>query len=75
MEKTAVKTVERKFNYNGMVIPDPNPKAPVDLVVKALCATYPEFAGAKIEPPEITTGEHGSRIETYNVKVAAGVKG
>lgn len=67
--------IERRFNYNGMTIPDPNPQAPLEDVVKVLSATYPEFATAKLDPAASSTAENGSRIEMFNIKVATGSKG
>ncbi len=74
--KTVALKIERRFNYNGMTIPDPNPKAPLEDVVKLLSATYPEFSNAKLDPVATTTeAESGSRIETFGIRVSAGSKG
>lgn len=67
--------IQRRFNYNGMVIPDPNPNASLEDVVKVLSHTYPELTSAKLDPSAQIRDESGSQIHTFNVKVATGSKG
>jgi PRTRC genetic system protein C len=67
--------IQRRFNYNGMVIHDPNPNASLEDVVKVLSATYPEMTSAKMDPSTTIRADDGSQIHTFNVKVATGSKG
>lgn len=62
--------LQRKFRYNGMDLPDPNPEAPTQRVLEALSATYPELASAKVEPPTVENEFH-----VFNIKVVTGTKG
>jgi PRTRC genetic system protein C len=64
----------RRFNFNGMSIPDPNPKLTTDQVVRALTGNLPELTNAKVEPGEQTT-EDGCTIQTFNLKVSPTVRG
>lgn len=47
-----VEELVREFNYNGVRLPDPNPKLTVDEVRNLYAAAHPEIATAAVEGPE-----------------------
>ncbi|MBV9308221.1 MAG: PRTRC system protein C [Acidobacteriaceae bacterium] len=49
-------TLDRRFVYNGLHLPDPNPKLTPEQVRDAYAVTYPEITTAAIEGPEIMEG-------------------
>ena len=65
-----VEQLAREFNYNGVRLPDPNPKLTVD-EVRALYATaHPDIMTAAIEGPEAV----GNKL-IYRFSRAIGTKG
>ena len=69
-----VKRLIRQFEYNGMVIPDPNSNVTIAQAVGILSGTYPELATAKIEPPEEETSG-GVVTQTTRLTTQAKTKG
>jgi len=47
-----IETMAREFRYDGVRLPDPNPKLSVEEVRTAFSATYPEIATAAVTGPE-----------------------
>jgi PRTRC genetic system protein C len=64
-------TITRRFSYNGMILPDPNPSLAPEEAVRLLSGGYPELANAKIEPQAPTS----DGTQTYRVSVFVGTKG
>jgi PRTRC genetic system protein C len=60
----------RVFTYNGMELPDPDPKMKPDQVREIFAVTYPDLATAKIEGPT-KKGDN----EVYKFTRAVGAKG
>ena len=50
------RATDRKFTYNGLHLPDPDPKLTPEQVRDAYSATYPEITTAAIEGPEAPGG-------------------
>lgn len=65
-----VETLAREFSFNGVRLPDPNPKLTVDEVRSLFAATYPEITTAAIEGPEAV----GNTL-IYRFSRAIGTKG
>lgn len=64
------KVLSRDFSYNGMKLPDPDPRMTPDEVKNLYSHQYPELATAAITGPE-TSGEH----LLYSFVRAIGTKG
>jgi PRTRC genetic system protein C len=64
------KVLARSFLYNGVKLPDPDPKMAPDEVKAAYSHQYPELATAAITGPE-ASGEH----LLYRFVRAIGTKG
>jgi PRTRC genetic system protein C len=47
-----VKTMPRVFSFNGLKLPDPDPKLTVDEVRGVFAHAYPEIATAMVTGPE-----------------------
>ena len=47
-----VKTILRVFSFNGLILPDPDPKLSVDEVRGVFAHAYPEIATATVTGPE-----------------------
>ena len=47
-----IKTMPRIFSFNGLKLPDPNPKLSVDEVRGVFAHAYPEIATATVTGPE-----------------------
>ena len=62
--------VTREFTYNGLKLPDPNPKLSADEVKAVYAAQYPELATAAINGPEAV----GDKLR-YDFVRAIGSKG
>lgn len=60
----------RKFTYNGMDLPDPDPDMKVDQVKELYTATYPELNNASTTGPEEVDGD-----QVYKFSRAVGAKG
>lgn len=68
------KRIIRVFNYNGTIIPDPNPAMSLEAVGHALSKTYPELTSAKVEEGE-TVSDASGVVTTFNIKASVGKKG
>ena len=64
------KAIVRKFIYNGVTLPDPNPTANVESVRDLLAQTHPEIANAALDGPT-QKGE----VQTYTFVKSVGTKG
>jgi PRTRC genetic system protein C len=64
------KVLSRGFTYNGVKLPDPDPKMTPDEVKNLYSLQYPELATAAISGPE-ASGEH----LLYSFVRAIGTKG
>jgi PRTRC genetic system protein C len=64
------RTLERRFSYLGLQLPDPDPKLTPEQVRDLYSATYPELTTAAIEGPEATGG-----TLQYKLTRAIGTKG
>lgn len=64
------KVLSRSFTYNGVKLPDPNPRMSPDEVKAAYSHQYPELATAAITGPD-ASGEH----LIYSFVRAIGTKG
>lgn len=64
------RAMDRTFVYNGLHLPDPDPKLTPEQVRDAYSATYPEITTAAIEGPEATGG-----TLRYKFTRAIGTKG
>jgi PRTRC genetic system protein C len=65
-----VERLVREFSYNGVRLPDPNPKLTVDEVRSLYAAVHPDITTAAIEGPEVV----GNKL-IYRVSRAIGMKG
>ena len=65
-----VETLVREFNYNGVRLPDPNPKLTVDEVRNLYATAHPDITTAAIEGPEAV----GNKL-IYRFSRAIGTKG
>jgi PRTRC genetic system protein C len=65
-----VERLVREFSYNGVRLPDPNPKLTVDEVRSLYAAAHPDITTAAIEGPEVV----GNKL-IYRVSRAIGMKG
>jgi PRTRC genetic system protein C len=61
---------KRKFTFNGVELPDPNPSLTLDQVRDVLAATHPEIATAAIEGPKVSGDSH-----SYTFVKSVGTKG
>ena len=62
--------VTREFSFNGVKLPDPDPKLSPEQVRSLLATMYPDIATASITGPEAV----GDRLR-YNFVRAIGTKG
>jgi PRTRC genetic system protein C len=62
--------ITRKFQYNGITLPDPNARLSTDDVRGFYAAQYPELNNSVVEGP-VTKGN----VSTYTFARAAGAKG
>ena len=65
-----VQNLERKFVYNGITLPDPNPGLAPDKVREFYATQFPELNNSEIEGPE-TKGN----VSTFKFIRAVGSKG
>ena len=65
-----IETMAREFRYDGVRLPDPNPKLSIEEVRTAFSATYPEIATAALTGPEAV----GNKL-VYHFAKAIGTKG
>jgi PRTRC genetic system protein C len=65
-----VEQLVREFHYNGVRLPDPNPKLTVDEVRSLYAAAHPDITPAAIEGPETV----GNKL-IYRFSRAIGTKG
>ncbi|MHB8413208.1 MAG: PRTRC system protein C [Candidatus Acidiferrales bacterium] len=65
-----VRSLDRRFVYNGVKLPDPNPKLSPDEVKAFYSGQYPELATASITGPE-----PASSTLCYTFARAIGTKG
>jgi PRTRC genetic system protein C len=65
-----IETMAREFRYDGVRLPDPNPKLSVEEARTAFSATYPEIATAAVTGPEAV----GNKLVFHFAK-AIGTKG
>jgi PRTRC genetic system protein C len=65
-----IATLERKFKYNSITLPDPNQALSPDAVREFYSAQYPELASAAMEGP--TTKDN---VATWTFVRAVGSKG
>jgi PRTRC genetic system protein C len=63
-------SVTREFTFNGVKLPDPDPKLGAEEVRAVLATMYPDIATASITGPEAV----GDRLR-YNFVRAIGAKG
>jgi PRTRC genetic system protein C len=64
------RTFSRSFSYNGLKLPDPNPKMTAEEVKSLYSHQYPELATAAITGPEAS----GEQLQ-YSFVRAIGTKG
>jgi PRTRC genetic system protein C len=64
------RTLSRSFSYNGLKLPDPDPRMTAEEVKSLYSHQYPELATAAITGPE-ASGEHLQ----YSFVRAIGTKG
>ena len=62
--------VTREFSFNGVKLPDPDPKLSAEQVRSVLATMYPDIATASITGPEAV----GDKLR-YNFVRAIGAKG
>ncbi len=62
--------VTREFSFNGVKLPDPDPKLSPEQVQSVLATMYPDIATASITGPEAV----GDKLR-YNFVRAIGAKG
>ena len=62
--------IERKFKYNSVSLPDPNPALSPDQVREFYATQYPELNNAVVEGPETK-----AQVATWTFTRAAGAKG
>ena len=65
-----VESITRKFSYNGVDLPDPNPSLGIDAVREVFAQSHPEIANAAIDGP-VTKGS----VHTYTFVRSVGEKG
>lgn len=65
-----IETMAREFRYDGVRLPDPNPKLSIEEIRSAFSATYPEIATAAVTGPEAV----GNKL-VYHFAKAIGTKG
>jgi PRTRC genetic system protein C len=65
-----IENIVRKFTYNGVDLPDPNPALNVNEVQGVLANTHPELANAAIDGPKAKGNVH-----TYTFVKSVGEKG
>jgi PRTRC genetic system protein C len=65
-----VEPLVREFNYNGLRLPDPNPKFTVEEVRSVYAAAHPHITTAAIEGPEAV----GNKL-IYRFSRSIGTKG
>ena len=65
-----VKKIVRKFKYNGVDLPDPNPALNISEVQGIFANTHPEIANAAVDGPT-QKGE----VQTYTFVRSVGTKG
>ncbi len=65
-----VEPLRRDFYFNGIRLPDPNPKLPAEEVRAVYSAQYPDLATASISGPEVIAGKM-----RYTFERAIGSKG
>jgi PRTRC genetic system protein C len=65
-----VESLTRKFTYNGVDLPDPNPSLTVDQCREIFAQAHPEIANAAIEGP-VTKGG----VQSYTFVRSVGTKG
>lgn len=65
-----VTAMRREFRFNGVRLPDPNPKLDVEQVREIYSTQYPEIATASVNGPESA----GERL-IYHFERAIGSKG
>lgn len=63
-------TIIRKFTYNGVDLPDPNPTLSVTDVQSILANTHAEIANAAVDGPNVKGNVH-----TYTFVKSVGTKG
>lgn len=51
-----VEVLQRRFRYQGVVLPDPDPNMSVEQVRDLYVATYPDLATAAVEGPSPVDG-------------------
>jgi PRTRC genetic system protein C len=62
--------IERRFKYNSVTLPDPNPALGPDQIREFYATQYPELNNAVVEGPTTKDG-----VATYTLARAAGAKG
>jgi PRTRC genetic system protein C len=65
-----IETLLREFSFNGVRLPDPNPKLMVDEVRNLYAIAYPDITTAAIEGPEAV----GDKL-IYRFSRSIGTKG
>ena len=65
-----ISVMPRSFSYNGLHLPDPNPKLTVEEVQNTYAASYPEIMTATVTGPEALGGKL-----VYTFSKAIGTKG
>lgn len=70
MENSQINPLKRVFNFNELVLEDPNPAFEPQEVLEFYANTYPELTSASVEEGEITPEQM-----TYTFKIAKGTKG
>jgi PRTRC genetic system protein C len=65
-----VTKASRRFEYNGVVLPDPNPSFDLPKVKEILALTHPEIATSEITGP---VSKNGTLV--FRVERAVGSKG
>jgi len=65
-----IETMGREFRYDGVRLPDPDPKLSIEEIRSAFSATYPEIATAAVTGPEAV----GNKL-VYHFAKAIGTKG
>ena len=64
------KTVQRRFKFNGRILPDPNPSLSPEMVKAQYAMSHPELGSAVIEGPT-----YDGATETYTFTRSVGTKG
>ena len=65
-----VSATVRKFTYNGVNLPDPNPALPINEVQGIFAHSHPEIANAAIDGPVVK-----GNVQTYTFVKSVGTKG